>query len=352
MNFFLYLAGLLYRGLILIRKLGYWLRLLKVYKFNTPIISIGNIAVGGAGKTPMVIYLSQLLTQKKIKHVIGSRGYKKKKGGTVIVQDYQKKYINNPALAGDEPVMMTYKLDNVPIVVDNKKRRGIAVAIERFCPQLILLDDGFQSLYLDKKKDCVLIDTSLPIAQYQLLPKGRLREPLLALNRSDVVIFLDRGNVNYSIKKTVIPMLDKKTIPYLDAGINAILYKHNYSAQKLEKHELTQLLNEPLIALSGIGNPKPFLDSVNTFCKNSPGQIRNCSLPDHYDYQKNEVYYWGEVVGGAHSNKVGIITTLKDYIKIIRLDCMKLDEPSLYVIDINVTMENEDKLLELILGEG
>ena len=85
-------------------------------------------------------------------------------------------------------------------------------------------------------------------------------------------------------------MLDKKTIPYLDAGINAILYKHNYSAQKLEKHELTQLLNEPLIALSGIGNPKPFLDSVNTFCKNSPGQIRNCSLPDHYDYQKNEAH--------------------------------------------------------------
>ena len=75
MNFFLYLAGLLYRGLILISKLGYWLRLLKVYKFNTPIISIGNITVGGAGKTPMVIYLSQLLTQKKIQYNFGRSLY-------------------------------------------------------------------------------------------------------------------------------------------------------------------------------------------------------------------------------------------------------------------------------------
>ena len=212
MQILLHIASMFYLGLIKARCLGYQMNFFKKHVFDTPIISIGNIAVGGTGKTPMVVYFSQLLTKQKIKHAIVSRGYKKTALGTIVVQDYNKRVVNDPMFAGDEPVMLTYKLTNIPIIVDSNKARAIATTIKRFNPEIILLDDGFQSLYIDKKKDCVLIDSSLSIQEYQLMPKGRLREPLLALRRSDFVVFINKGIVNDTIKENILLEIGQLTI--------------------------------------------------------------------------------------------------------------------------------------------
>ena len=108
----LYLISKLYFYLLKLREWGYAMNILRKTSFNTPVISIGNISVGGTGKTPMIIYISQLLTKQNITHVIVSRGYKKNKKGTIIVQDYNRKIILDPFVAGDEPIMLTYKLKN------------------------------------------------------------------------------------------------------------------------------------------------------------------------------------------------------------------------------------------------
>ena len=352
MRVFLHIASLFYLGLTRLRLLCYQLNFLKKHMFDIPIVSVGNITVGGTGKTPMIIYLSQLLTKQNIKHVIVSRGYKKTARGTLVVQDYDKKHINNPIIAGDEPVMLTYKLDNIPIIVDSNKSRGIALAIRRFCPKVVLLDDGFQSLYIDKKMDFLLIDNSLPITQYQLMPKGRLREPLLALERSDCVIFLNKGKENYLIKKLIVPILNKQTIPYIDASFKSKLYQHNYNTQSLEKYDSGEVSELSCVAISGIGNAQSFIDQAKSLCN----ILKNYSFPDHYNYSKNEDFFDAIVCKqerrGDINTAFGIITTLKDYVKIVQLPCVQLKKHSLFVIDINLVTDDENKLLELILREG
>ena len=128
----LYFISRLYYLLLKIRKWLYSVKILKQFSYNTPIISIGNVSVGGTGKTPMIVYLSRLLTKQKIKHVIVSRGYKKRGRGSLVVQDNNKTIITDPLIAGDEPVMLTYKTKKTPIVVDKNKARGIKIAITKF----------------------------------------------------------------------------------------------------------------------------------------------------------------------------------------------------------------------------
>jgi len=352
MRIFLHIASLFYLGLTRLRLLCYQLHFLKKHVFDIPIVSVRNITVGGTGKTPMIIYLSQLLTKQNIKHVIVSRGYKKMARGTLVVQDYDKKYINNPTIAGDEPVMLTYKLDNIPIIVDSNKSRGIALAIRRFCPKVVLLDDGFQSVYIDKKRDFLLIDNSIPITQYQLMPKGRLREPLLALERSDCVVFLNKGRENIVIKKTIIPILYKHSIPYIDASFKSKTYQHIYKTQSLEQCDIKKVFGLSCVSISGIGNAQSFIDEANRLCN----VLKNYSFPDHYSYSKNEDHFDDIVCKqerrGGINTAFGIITTLKDYVKIVQLPCVQLKKYSLYVIDINLVTNDENKLLELILREG
>ncbi len=352
MGVFLHIISVFYLCLIKFRLLGYRFRFLKKHVFDIPIISVGNIAVGGTGKTPMVVYFSQLLTKQNIKHAIVSRGYKKTAWGTIVVQDYNKRNINDPLFAGDEPVMLTYKLTNIPIIVDSNKVRGIATTIEKFNPEIILLDDGFQSLYIDKKMDCVLIDCSLSIQEYQLMPKGRLREPLAALKRSDFVFFINRGIINDVIKENILPILDQHAIPFIDASFKSKLYQHNYKTQSLEKHVGKNRFNLPCVAVSGIGNAGPFIDEANKFCNVCDA----FSFPDHYNYKKNEDHF--DVIVSSQKGMdgrkmdVGIITTLKDYVKIIQLSCVQLNKYSLYVIDIDIAINDDNKVFELILREG
>ena len=353
MRVLLHIVSLFYLALIRIRLFGYRFKFLKQHVFDTPVISIGNITVGGTGKTPMVICFSQLLTKQNIKHAIVSRGYKKTARGTIVVQDYNKKHVNDPIFAGDEPVMLTYKLTNIPIVVDSNKARGIATTIEKFNPEIILLDDGFQSLYIDKKRDCVLIDCSLPLQEYQLIPRGRLREPLLALKRADFVMFVNKGNINNSIKEIILPILNQYTIPFFETSFKSKLYQHNYNTQSLEKYdskEMGALL--PCVAISGIGNAGPFIDEANKFCN----VCDTWSFPDHYNYQKNEKHF-DVIIGNLErmdekKSDGGIITTLKDYVKIIQLPCVQSNKCSLYVLDIGVVIEDDNKVLESILREG
>lgn len=351
MKIVLDILSLLYLALIKLRLLGYQKNLFKRSRFLVPVFSIGNISVGGTGKTPMEIYVSQLLTKQNIKHVIVSRGYKKSSKGPVVVQGYNKKYIDSPVFAGDEPIMMTYKLKNIPIVVDNRKHRGISLAIKRFSPQIILLDDGFQSLYIDKTKDCVLIDNSLPIEQYQLIPRGQLREPVFSLKRSDFVVFINKGSINNSIKDFVVPILNENKIPFIDASFKSTLYQHNYNNGSLEKHSGDKPLSLPCVVFAGIANPQGFFDSVKIFCEN----IVDCyDFQDHYNYQKNQRVFENIINKnkvGVNSN-LGIITTLKDYVKIVRLPNVVLNKYSLYVLDINVVIDSDQKLLELFLGKG
>ena len=340
----LYLTSKLYHCLILVRFFLYKSKFLTAKRFKLPIISVGNISIGGSGKTPMVIYLSSILTKVNIKHVIVSRGYKKKLKGTVIIQDYNTKLISNPWLAGDEPVLMSNKLDSVPIIADNKKTRAIDFAIKRFEPEVVLLDDGFQSLYIKKSTDLVLIDSSMELKKYNLFPLGFLREKLQSLKRADLVVFTNKGLVNNVSKGAIIQTLKKLNVQYLDVNFMPVLYIYNYKNSRLEKY--TKKVIGRSIAICGIGNPEPFLRLVQKYIPNSFDRL---VLRDHFNYFKNQKNIYNNI---KSKKIINIITTYKDYVKLIQLPFIKGEKYNFYVIDIHPQTNQEKKLLEIILRKG
>ena len=358
MKFILYCIGRLYGRVISLRNLCYRLGLLQIYKFKTPIVSVGNIAMGGSGKTPMVVFLSRLLTKHKIKHAIVSRGYKKTLAGTVVVQGYTEQHVYNPVLAGDEPVMLAKKLLGVPILVDNKKQKAIAEAITTFNPQIILLDDAFQSIYIQKNKNYVLIDCSISESKYKLLPRGILREPLKELGRADLVVFVNKSVVNNvlsSIEKRIKRLLDEYNVPSIHAKFHSSLYKHNYHNKNIVACFPEKQINLPVMAVSGIGNSGSFVDLVNNYFNNVV-QVYNFS--DHYNYQNNQKKL--ETIIQKNSSCAGIVTTLKDYVKIIGLpiiQSLQSQEYIIYILDIDIIIKEtnydiEKELLGLCLRKG
>src|SRR5256885_11512317 len=149
-------------------------------RLQGPVVSVGNISVGGTGKTPFIIYLGEQLKHRGIKFDVLSRGYGRASRGVHVVDPG-----GSPRDFGDEPLLIARKLD-VPVIVGESRYHAGLVAEQRFGPQLHLLDDGFQHRQLHRDLDIVLLGES--DLEDKLLPVGRLREPVSALGRADVVV--------------------------------------------------------------------------------------------------------------------------------------------------------------------
>ncbi|MFZ0482340.1 MAG: tetraacyldisaccharide 4'-kinase, partial [Desulfobacterales bacterium] len=182
------MASKVYGGAVKLRRIFYKNGILISKRLSCPIISIGNITVGGTGKTPMTIYVAQVVKNLGYKVAIISRGYKgkaEKIGG--IVSD-GKVLLMTPEIAGDEPYMMANRLKDVPVIVGKNRFNAGRLAIEKFDPDVIVLDDGFQHLMLQRDLDMVLIDYHRPFGNGHLLPRGVMREPVSALLCADAII--------------------------------------------------------------------------------------------------------------------------------------------------------------------
>lgn len=178
----------IYGALARLKTAAYDQRLCQPEKLPCLVVSIGNITVGGTGKTPLTIYLARFLKSAGYGVTIVSRGYKglcEKTGG--IVSDGNRIRLA-PEAAGDEPYMMATALTGVPVVVGQNRYDAGLRAIQAFCPAIIILDDGFQHIKLARDLNLVLVDHEHPFGNRHLLPRGPLREPLSALKRADVII--------------------------------------------------------------------------------------------------------------------------------------------------------------------
>lgn len=154
--------------------------LARAHRLSGPVVSIGNLSVGGSGKTPFVLLLGELLKTRGLKFDILSRGYGRKTRGVALVDP-----AGSPHEFGDEPLLMARRLE-VPVIVGETRHAAGVFAERKFGPQLHLLDDGFQHRSLARDFDIVLVTPE--DVRDRLLPTGRLREPLRSLNRADVVV--------------------------------------------------------------------------------------------------------------------------------------------------------------------
>ncbi len=179
----------LYKAGVRLRYAMYESGFKKKRRLDCPVISIGNLAVGGAGKTPMAVWLAKMLVKKGLRPVVISRGYR----GTLeneaaVVSDGRDVFLDAKS-CGDEPYMMAMEKD-FPVVVGQDRYEAGLLALETFAPDVIILDDGFQHLKLARDLDLVLLDYGDPLGNGRMLPAGRLRETLcMAEERLDAVVF-------------------------------------------------------------------------------------------------------------------------------------------------------------------
>ena len=315
---FLYLVNLLVYIIIWIRNKLYDLNWLHIEPSKIPVISVGNIQMGGAGKTPFVIALTQKLLDNQITPVIITRGYKRKTSNQIIFQDIKDFSVIE---VGDEPYYMKQVLQKVPIIIDNNKKRAVKTANCMANVDCIILDDGYQTRYIKKDIDIALVNTWKKGQFSYIMPFGYLREPIQNLKRADF-IYTTKGSNKHS-------SLEGFQTKHIDIIFELIKYDQNSIGNKQSKIEKKE--NQRLVAFAGIANPKHFFEILNQL------EI----VPDEKIIFQNHQIYEQENINLKKSKDIIYITTYKDFVK---LKSLKTD---VYVLNMKFII-NDLNLLEAI----
>jgi tetraacyldisaccharide 4'-kinase len=286
------------------RSLFYSVRLLKTKMLPCPVISVGNITVGGTGKTPLVIALARGLMARGISVAILSRGYKGTQASGPVVGDGKSIFLS-PEESGDEPFLMAQMCKGVPVLVGKNRFVNGRIALQRFGMKGLLLDDGYQHLRLHRDLDILLIDSHIGFGDHHLLPRGILREPLSHLCRAHLFILTKVDDLETSRP------LEKK-IHEIHPG--AQVFHSHYQPMSLvdskgEQEELNSLTGKKILALSGIANP----DSFSSLLRKCEMEIASEAIfPDHHFYLPKDLSFIKEKSKGVD----WIVTTEKDMLKL------------------------------------
>ncbi|MED5433824.1 MAG: tetraacyldisaccharide 4'-kinase [Candidatus Neomarinimicrobiota bacterium] len=321
-KFLLFPITLFYWGVIYWRNLFYNLNFFVSRKIPTKVISVGNITAGGTGKTPAVIYLSQLFQRKNYKVAVLSRGYGRKTAGTQLVTDGNNK-VNDWRNFGDEPTLISQKLNKIPIVVDQNRYRGAMYLIEKFSPDLIIMDDAFQHRSIERDLDLVLLNSQAGQSDYRLIPHGLLREPFSHIKRADAIIFT-KSNLNEPSQK-IVSRAKKTNLPIFNSSITHNKFLNiNSEAFKPE--------NKPrAVAVSGIADPKSFYKSLD---KTNIKLVSKIAYVDHHEFKQSDIDRLKKAL--IDNSAEIIVTTEKDMIRLANLD---LGEINIYSLSIDFQLD-------------
>ena len=313
--------SLLYAAVISIRNLLYDYGIKKSFKVPCKVISVGNITVGGTGKTPTVITLARELAPKKV--CIISRGYGRTSRGPVIVSNYQS-VLADVEQSGDEPRMMALALPGVPVIVDRDRVNGARLAIEKFHPDIIILDDGFQHRRLHRDVDIVTLGGERPFGNGMVLPAGPLREPLRNLKRGHVYWLNGATEVPAQLKS-----MDKPVIlaDYVTEGL------YNIRGEFISK----DLDQTPVAAFTGLANPGNFVQTLHGMGADLKVFI---SYKDHYRYTQQDIIRL-KALFTKHDIQ-WLITTDKDRVK---LPVNDLDPGKWGTIKITIAPRNRNEFV-------
>ncbi|MCS7279160.1 MAG: tetraacyldisaccharide 4'-kinase [Thermodesulfobacteriaceae bacterium] len=292
------------------RNFAYQVNLFKSYQLEVPVISVGNLSLGGTGKTSLIRFLCEKFSLQY--HVVVlSRGYKRKSKGTLVVA-FKGKLLENWEKAGDEPYLLAKIAESkglkVSVVVDEDRVRGGKLAVKELQGELILLDDGFQHLRLKRNLNLVLIKKK--DLKESLFPWGRLREPLKNLERADAIILSYQELEPFNFKFKNKPIFK--------------LYRKDWKVINWKGESISNYKDQEFLAFCGLGDNQQFLKTL----KHLGIKIKKfLSFPDHYHYRNFQLL--------PHEN---YITTLKDGIKFNW-------SPNLYFLDYSIEVKG---LLEFI----
>ena len=330
--------SLLYRIALYVRRA--WYRFPWAGKKTLPctVISVGNIALGGTGKTPTVIDIAGLILRKGKLPVVISRGYGRQDESLLSIVSDGRMVQHDPARNGDEPVLIADRLSGVPVVVGADRYQASLAALRQFHPDAVILDDGFQHIRLQRSIDIVLLDAAEPFGSGKLFPAGILREPPSALKRAHAILITraDRVADLSPLKETVRRYTAARIFTSSHVPLDLVNIATN------ETRPLSSLRRTPVFAFSGIARPVSFLsllESLGAVVKNSG------TYPDHYVYDKNDL---ANIFRQAADEQVDmIVTTEKDG---VRLHSLRPDGIWILRIALNVVESEawERMLLEVL----
>lgn len=305
-------------------------------EFNIPIICVGNISVGGTGKTPHVEYIVNLL-KDKYRVAILSRGYKRKTWGYVLAKKNYK-----AVDIGDEVYQMRQKFDeDVLIAVDSNRVRGINYLLEEENPpQVIVMDDGFQHRSVMPSYVILLSDFSRPFYNDKLLPVGRLRESInFTENANDIIITKCPDNlrpIDYNIIKT-----DVDAFPYQGLYFTEIIYGDLLPTFNPDINILTveELTNTDVLLITGIVNPAPLKEYLTKFSKG----VKHLKYNDHHVFTKDDVIDIRKAFKKIKNENKILVTTEKDISRMSKFNALDQDILDIiYYIPIEIGFNREE----------
>ena len=312
---------------------GVWIRnrlfdrgILPVEEFSIPIISVGNLTVGGTGKTPLTEYLIELLSPHKRVAVL-SRGYGRKSRGFVIASSH-----STASDIGDEPLQIYRKYPTITVAVDSNRRRGIKLLQQQATPpEVILLDDAHQHRYVRPTLSIVLCDYNRPIYADLPLPAGRLREPMSGLKRADIALVTKCPHT--LTDKELLQEAEQLHYPADKLYASHIAYGAPYNIATHENCDMATLATQRnIIIFTGIANPKPMIEYVSKYTSHITVQ----SYPDHHNFTTQEIEKLGHT---AVEKEAIILTTEKDAARLLGYDLPSQITNNCYVLPLKSAIQ-------------
>ncbi len=344
----LFPLAVVYRMIVDIRNWLFNIGILKSKHFNIPIISVGNITVGGTGKTPHTEHIISILVNNNFSVAMLSQGYKRQTKGFILADNN-----SDSTTIGDEPFQIKTKFKDIIVAVDKKRVRGIEnlLTIPEKKIDVIVLDDAFQHRYVKPDINILLVDYSRLISKDHMLPMGNLREPAYNKKRANIVIVTKCPEtvkpIDFRIITKELNLFPYQTLfftKYVYLELNPVFGEE--WAKPLTKEKLHKESFE-IVLVTGIVSPRQLKSHLKKFTKH----IHSINYPDHHNFTQKNILEIEEVfVALPNKNKI-IITTEKDAARLVSTpDLPKSIKKSLYYIPIKVEflLDKEQKFNEII----
>ena len=330
-------AAFLFHGITAARNFLFDRGLIRSQKSPIPTLIVGNLSVGGTGKTPWVEFLVRKLRDEVAVGTL-SRGYGRKTQGFIQLLPS-----STAAEVGDEPLQLyTQFKEEIPVFV-GEDRVGATQKIQQLLPnlRLLILDDAFQHRKLNPDFRIILTSYNSPFSKDYLLPMGKLRESRVGAKRADVVVVTKcPAELSQDEKNKLAEELAPYLNPEADLFFSSLTYGSPYHVAGPKQTELTEV-----IALAGLADNAPFF----TYCKQQYALIDSFSFPDHYAYSPEDAARILEILGQEKGKNAVLLTTEKDAVKLKSLAATEMwSKISIFALPIQVALDpiQEAKLLE------
>ena len=321
-----------------IRRVLYDKGLLRVHEISAPVISVGNITVGGTGKTPLVAWIAKLLARESRHVCILTRGYGRLDSHDRVIVSDGNEILASPERAGDEAYLLAEELKGCAAVISDADRVAAAHwAVENLRTDIFVLDDGFQHLRIARNLDIVTIDATNPWGNRKLLPAGILREPLSALTRADCIV-VTRADAAQQLDEL------ENELGRLSNGVPVFRSCMNLARLRLASGKdssfgTDEVKRSSVAAFCAIGNPKSFFALLN---REGYQLCYTRALRDHYRYVQSDLdrIERESIFKGAQA----LFTTAKDEVK---LRSISMNLPC-YAVDIEIEIEESEAFSAVI----